>query len=43
MGRIELTLGLQWIHQTWVVEGGAIRDLNGPDETRYLLSVRLHF
>ncbi len=39
----ELTLGLQWIHQTWVVEGGAIRDLNGPDETRYLLSVRLHF
>ena len=39
----ELTLGLQWIHQSWVVEGGAIKDLNGPDETRYLLSVRLHY
>lgn len=39
----EATLGLQWIHQAWVVEGGAVRDLNGPDETRFILSVRLHF
>ena len=39
----ELTMGLQWIHQTWILEGGAVRDLNGPDETRFILSIRLHF
>jgi len=39
----EATFGLQWIHQAWVIEGGTVRDLNGPDETRYLISIRLHF
>ncbi len=39
----QATLGLQWIHQTWVLEGGIAQDLNGPDETRYLLSTRFHF
>ncbi len=39
----EATLGLQWIHQKWLVEGGAVRDINGPHETRFLLGVRFHF
>lgn len=38
----EATLGLQWINQSWVVEGGAVRDFNGLHETRFLLGIRFH-
>lgn len=39
----QLTTGLQWIHQKWVLEGGLIKDLNNKNELRYLLSARFHF
>lgn len=39
----QATAGLQWIHQGWVLEGGVTRDLNGPKDTRLLVSVRIHF
>ncbi len=39
----QLTLGLQWIHPRWVLEGGVYRDLNGPKQTHFLLSARVHF
>ena len=39
----QLTLGLQWIHANWVLEGGFVKDLNNAKEERYLLSVRFHF
>ncbi len=39
----QATLGLQWIHQSWVLEAGVTQDLNGPEATRFLVSTRLHF
>jgi hypothetical protein len=39
----QVTLGLQWIHATWVLEGGVVKDLNQAKEERFLLSVRFHF
>jgi len=39
----QLTTGLQWIHQSWVFEGGIVRDLNNSHEWRYVLSTRFHF
>lgn len=39
----QLTAGLQWVHQKWVIEGGISRDINNEKELRYLLSTRFHF
>ncbi len=39
----QATAGLQWIHRRWVLEGGVVQDLNGPEDTRFVLSVRIHF
>jgi hypothetical protein len=39
----QLTVGLQWIHQKWVFEGGVVKELNNADEMRYLISTRFHF
>lgn len=39
----QVTVGLQWIHPRWVLEGGFIQDLNGPEDTHFLLSSRIHF
>jgi hypothetical protein len=39
----QATLGLQWVHQRWVLEGGVTQDLNGPEATRFLVSTRFHF
>lgn len=39
----QFTAGLQWIHQRWVLEGGVVQDLNGPQDTRFVLSTRIHF
>jgi hypothetical protein len=39
----QLTVGLQWIHQKWIVEGGIVNDLNNTYETQYLISSRFHF
>ena len=39
----QLTVGLQWIHATWVLEGGFVKDLNNAKEERFLLSARFHF
>ena len=38
----QFTLGLQWTQGRWVLEGGVIQDLNSPDATGFLLSVRFH-
>jgi len=39
----QVTVGLQWIHATWVLEGGVVKDLNNAKEERLLLSARFHF
>lgn len=39
----QVTLGLQWVHPKWVLEGGVAKDLNNAEELRYLLSTRFHF
>jgi len=39
----QLTLGLQWIHQKWVLDGAIVHDLNNTNEIRYLISTRFHF
>ncbi len=39
----QLTIGLQWIQQKWVIEGGVVHDLNNSYEQRYILSTRFHF
>lgn len=39
----QFTTGLQWIHRRWVLEGGVVQDLNGPEDTRFVLSTRIHF
>ncbi|MDQ7017125.1 MAG: hypothetical protein Q9N68_12185 [Gammaproteobacteria bacterium] len=39
----QLTLGLQWIQQSWVLEGGISQDLNNNQEQRTLISTRFHF
>jgi len=39
----QATVGVQWIHQRWVLEGGVVQDLNGPRDTRVVLSTRIHF
>ncbi len=38
----QLTTGLQWIHQKWVLESGLVKDLNNDKGLRALLSVRFH-
>jgi len=38
----QATFGLQWIHPSWVLEGGFIQDINNPHDTQLLLSVRFH-
>lgn len=39
----QVTLGLQWIHPRWVLEGAIFQDLNGPEDTHFLASTRFHF
>jgi len=39
----QATIGLQYINKRWVAETAIIQDLNGPDDTRILLSTRFHF
>ncbi|MCU7959901.1 MAG: hypothetical protein KZQ58_07865 [gamma proteobacterium symbiont of Bathyaustriella thionipta] len=39
----QATAGLQYITRRWVMEGAVVRDLNGPDDTRFLFSTRVHF
>lgn len=40
----QVTGGFQWVvTPRWVLEGGLIQDLNGPDDTNYLVSTRFHF
>ncbi len=39
----QFTAGLQWIHRRWILEGGVVQDLNGPNDTSFVLSTRIHF
>lgn len=39
----QITAGLQWVHQKWVIEGGVVQDLNATKDWHYLLSTRFHF
>ncbi len=40
----QVTGGLQWVvTPRWVLEGGVTQDLNGPDDTNYIVSARFHF
>ena len=38
----QFTLGFQRVAKRWVFEGGVIQDLNNPNHTRFLISVRFH-
>jgi hypothetical protein len=38
----QFTVGFQRVAGRWVFEGGVIQDLNDPNHTRYLFSVRFH-
>ena len=38
----QVTAGLQWIHQRYVLEAGVVRDLNGPESAQFVLSTRFH-
>lgn len=38
----QATAGLQWIHATWVLEGGVIQDINGRHATQLIVSARIH-
>lgn len=39
----QATIGLQSIHRQWVFEGGVVQNINGPDETKLILSTRYHY
>jgi len=39
----QLTVGLQQIHQKWVIEGGVTKDLNNSRDLSLLVSTRFHF
>lgn len=39
----QVTVGIQWVHHKWVLEGGLIQGINNGSDTQYLLSTRLHF
>ena len=40
----QITSGFQWVvTPRWVLEGGVTQDLNGPDDTNYIISTRFHF
>ena len=38
----QTTMGLQWVHETWVLEGGIIQDINGLHNTQFIISTRIH-
>ena len=38
----QVTLGLQWVHPHWVLEGGVIQDINASHDTQLIASTRLH-
>jgi len=39
----QITVGLQRIHQKWVIEGGVAKDVINGNDLRYILSMRFHF
>ena len=39
----QVTVGVQWVHRRWVLEGGVVQDLNGPEDAQLVLSTRIHF
>ena len=38
----QATVGGQYVQRQWVAEGGVVRDINDPHETRYIVSIRWH-
>ncbi len=38
----QATVGLQWIHAHWILEGGMIQDINASHDTRFIVSTRYH-
>jgi len=38
----QVTMGLQWIHPTWVIESGIIQTMNSSHDTQIIISTRLH-
>lgn len=39
----QVTIGLQWVNPTWVVEGGFVKNINNNNDLSFLLSTRFHF
>jgi len=38
----QATLGMQWIHPSWVLEGGIIKNLSANHDKSFILSARVH-
>lgn len=38
----QVTAGLQWVHPTWIIEGGLFKDINTPHNLGLITSFRLH-
>lgn len=39
----QITVGAQWVHHNWVLEGGLVQTINNNKETQVLISTRFHF
>ena len=39
----QITMGLQWVKASWVVEAAVIRNISHHQQDQYLLSTRFHF
>ena len=39
----QITVGAQWVHHNWVLEGALIQTFNNNNETQLLISTRFHF
>ncbi len=39
----QITLGLQWVNASWVVEGAMVRNINHHQPDQYIVSTRFHF
>ncbi|GJL83577.1 MAG: hypothetical protein DHS20C01_32110 [marine bacterium B5-7] len=38
----QVTMGLQWVNPSWVLEAGVFQDINGLKQTHALVSLRIH-
>ena len=39
----QVTIGLQWVQSTWIIEGGIVKNISNNNDLTLLLSSRYHF